>query len=648
MSNTSRIILDLETASTLDLRKTGSHAYAEHPDTRVTVLCFQEQGTTQMYTWRWSDPVDQYVYLLQRWVNQGAVVVAHNYLFEFNIWRHKMEPLGFPPIPLTQWSCTMARSLVAGYPASLEAAARAARLDVQKDTSARDLMLRMARPRSTNPLTWWHATSPDHFNRLCAYCAQDVLAEAALDEAIPELSPREREVFEADHAINQAGINVDMDLVEKLTEHAANAKLLSEREITRATNGQITRPTQVQRIQTWLPGVGVQLPDLRRNTLREALQDPTLQGAARTVLQARLDASRSSTAKLDAIAAARSFDGRVKGRSHSSGGRRPGRAARRRLQPQNLFRGSVKDIETAVRTIKIGCDTEDLAMLYEDSPMGVVASCLRSCIMAPHGHLLCVVDFSQIEARTLAWLADEPYALDCFVRNDDIYTATAKAIGSPSRQLGKVLVLACGFGMGAERFRQTALTFDLHLSIEEAEDAVYAWRQLNKRIVDFWWQCNRAVMSIVETRPGSRIDVGRVTFVRHRDAVLIRLPSGRHLVYRRPHIVPNAKTDKREFCYMGSHGGDWVQLRSWPGKIVENITQAVARDVLVDKMVALHAQGIRLIAQVHDELVAEAPEADAPHIYNLMQQEMSSPVTWGPLLPLAAAGFVGRRYVKPA
>lgn len=644
-----RIVIDLETTSTVDLRKTGAHAYAEHPDTKVTVLCCNRPVTpTIVSTWRFNEDPGLFIRAFTSWVEQGFIFVAHNYLFEFNMWHAKMVPMGFPEIPLGQWSCTMARSLVAGFPSSLETAARAARLHVQKDASARDLMLRMARPRSTDPLTWWHETSPDHFRRLCDYCAQDVRAEMALDQAVPELSPRERAVFEADHAINQRGINVDMDLVDKLAEHAANAKELSEREITRATNGQVTKPTQVARIQVWLGGVGLQLPDLRRNTLRAVLQDPDLQGAPRTVLQARLDASRSSTAKLDAIAAARSRSGRVCGTFQYYGAGRTGRAAGRRLQPQNLFRGSIKDVQTAVRTIKIGCDTEDLGMLYEDSPMGVVASCLRSCIMASHGHRLVVMDFSQIEARVLAWLAGEQYALECFKRGDDIYTETARHIGSPSRQLGKVLVLACGYGMGAERFRQTALTFDLSLSISEAEEAVYAWRQLNTRIVDFWWDCNRAIMTIVGARIGSAVRVGRIVFIRHADAVLIRLPSGRHLVYRRPHIVPNVKTAKNEFCYMGSHGGDWVQLRAWPGKTVENVTQAVARDVLVEKMVSLDRMGVPLIAQVHDELVAEVPETDAQATYDLMQRDMSAPVPWGPSLPLAAAGFVGQRYVKPA
>ena len=644
-----RVVIDLETSSTQDLRKTGASAYAEHPDTRVTVLCATVDNSPVL-TWRWdSDRTGMWIRFFEFRLRHGATFVAHNYLFEYNIWHHKMVPMGFPPIPIDRWSCTMARSLVAGYPASLETAAKAARLSIQKDASARDLMLRMARPRTTEPtITWWHETSPEHFQRLCDYCAQDVEAERALDKVVPELSPRERRVFEADATINQRGIFVDIDLVTRLDSHAHAARALAVHTIVAATNAQVTTPNQVARIHAWLGGVGITLPDLRRATVFEALQSPTLVGPARRVLQARLDASRSSTAKLDAIRSARSEDGRVRGTFQYYGANRTGRAAGRRLQPQNLFRGSIRDVARAVKLIKTGCLTPDLEVLFEDSAMGVVASCLRSCITAPPGRKLAICDFAQIEARVLAWLAGETYALECFERGDDIYTETAKAVGSGSRQMGKVLVLACGFGMGAARFQATAAGFNLNLSLMEAGDAVDAWRRLNKRIVGFWWECDKAIMRVARSAPGTEIRVGRVVFKRSAKAVLIELPSGRHLVYRNPHVEQNEKTDKWEFTYRGSHGGDWVVQRAWPGKTVENITQAVARDVLVDKMVDLiDVHHLDLIAQVHDELVAECDDGDADQVFQLMSRCMSSTVTWAPTLPLAASGFVAQRYAKP-
>lgn len=639
-----RVVLDLETASTADLRKVGAQVYAEHPDTRITVLCHAVDDGP-VFTRRWNDIARPSASSpLFNAIRAGATIVAHNYLFEFNLYHEKMVPFGWPKIPLSQWSCTMARSLVAGYPASLELISRAARLAIPKDAGARDLMLRMARPRTRNPLTWWHETSQEHFDRLCAYCRTDVEAERLLDKHVPELSPRERAIFEVDHAINQLGINVDIGLVEQLRELAIEAKDRFVQALIRCTNGQVKSPAQVLKLRTWLAGIGVDLPDLRRPTVTAALQDNTLSGAARTALQARRDASRSSIAKLEVIAAARAWDGRLKGCFQYYGASRTGRWAGRRLQPQNLFRGSIKDVPAAITAIQQGASTADLDLLFEDSPMGVVASCMRSTIIAQPGYRLVVVDFSQIEARVLAWLAGEQASLDTFACGEDIYVATAARVGSSNRQLGKVLVLACGYGMGAAKFQATAASYGIELDILEADMLVHAWRAANQRIVDFWWNCNRALLRVA--RGGRPERVGHVTFIRRMGMVLIRLPSGRHLVYRWPRIEPNPDNGHDEFTYMGSLGGAWTRLRAWPGKTVENITQAVARDVMAEAMISLHKEKIPLIATVHDELIAEVHGPDADSIYNRMRLEMARTPVWASGLPMAAEGFIARRYQK--
>jgi hypothetical protein len=307
------------------------------------------------------------------------------------------------------------------------------------------------------------------------------------------------------------------------------------------------------------------MPDLKRDTVKAWLADPTLPDGPRKLLQARLDASRASTAKLAAIAAARSLDGRVRGTFQYYGAGRTGRWAGRRFQPQNLFRGSIKDVPAAIRAIRAGAPPDDLAMLFEDSALGVVASCMRSTIMAAPLHRLVVADLAQIEARVLAWLAGQGDALRVFAAGEDIYTATANAIGSTNRQLGKVLVLACGFGMGPERFRQTALGYDVVLDEKEAADAVFLWRQLNGKIVTLWWDAHRTLMRVLRYGPGSVEQLGFLTFIHRPRRLLIKLPSGRHLVYREPRIEQNGKGFD-EFTYMGSLGGNWIRLRAWPGK----------------------------------------------------------------------------------
>jgi DNA polymerase len=383
-----RLVLDMETTSTADLRKTGAHAYAEHPDTRITVLCYAiDNGPVE--TWISGPPPAPFVAA----VNTGATVVAHNYLFEHNVYSNKLIPQGWPAIPLPQWSCTMARSLVAGYPASLDLVGRAIGLTQRKDHGARDLMLRFARPRSQGPLVWWHESDPVRFQALQDYCKQDVLAERELDRKLPELSPRERQVFELDHSINQRGLGVDHHLVYELAALADTARGDLTREIVRLTGGRVRSLGQVAQLRDWLKSQGALMPDLRRATVQAQLADQTLVGSPRIALQARLDASRSSTAKLTAIASARSCDGRLRGTFQYYGASRSGRFSGRRFQPQNLFRGSIRDVPGALRLIRAGATPADLEMLFEDSALGVIASCLRSTITAGPGRKLAIADF---------------------------------------------------------------------------------------------------------------------------------------------------------------------------------------------------------------------------------------------------------------
>jgi DNA polymerase len=636
-----RLVLDLETASTVDLTQSGAHAYSEHPSTVITCLCFAIGGLP-VETWTSGPPPSSFLSAIAG----GATVVAHNYQFEFNVYHAKLLRQGWPRIPLERWSCTMARSLVAGYPAGLEAVSKAAHLAIPKDASARPLMLRMARPRTPEPLTWWHETSPEHFERLIAYCRTDVEAERLLDQMLPELSPRERQIFEIDHRLNQIGLRVDVDLVHRLHSLAAQARAELTALLSEVTMGAVTSPHQVARLSTWLGGQGCVMENLRRNTVQVRLNDVSLTGPPREALQARLDASRSSVAKLGTILSARSRDGRVKGTFQYYGANHTGRWAGRRLQPQNLYRGSIKNIPAAIEIINAAGTVDDLAQLFDDSAMGVIASCLRATIQAPPEHKLVVVDFASIEARVLAWLADERAALDIFARGQDIYTETARQVGSTVRQLGKIIVLALGFGMGPQRFRETAAAWGIDLEENYCVDLVRLWREANPSIVNFWWDCSRAMERATEGSPGFVSRVGCVHFIRRRDAILVRLPAGRHLIYHHPKLEWNEERRRDQFTYMGTFSGTWAKLRAWPGKLVENITQAVARDVLVEAMLDLQQHRLKLVGCVHDELIAEAPASSAERVYDLMQAAMQKTPLWAPGLPLAAAGFIAQRYRK--
>ena len=648
-----RVVLDFETASEADLRLTGVHVYAAHPSTRVTVLCYAVGGGT-IKTWTGGPcPGD-----LAAAIRAGCVVVAHNYLFELNIWAAILEPLGFPPIRLEQWSCTMARALVAGLPASLEMAGHALGLAVQKDKSARDLMLRFARPRSLNPVTWWHETDQPRFARLIAYCAQDVDAERALDRAVPELDPREREVFLADHDINQAGLRVDLPLVDRMRTLGESEKTRINARLNRLTNGRVTGAAQVARLVLWLQEQDVQVPTLDkgdggppRPTLgRAAVEGMLARGGlprhVEAVLRCRRDASRSSTAKLATIRNSVSADGRLRGTLQYYGANRTGRWAGRRFQPQNLPRGTIKDVAGAVRIIQQGAEPEALEALFEDSVMGVLASSLRSTIEAAPGSLLVSCDLSQIEARVLVWLAGQEDALDVFRRGDDVYTWIANRMGSNNRQYGKVVCLALGYGMGPTRFQLTAAGYGVPLDMSEAEHAVQEWRGLNGRVVDLWWGLHRAAMRVASGLVGTTDRYRGIEFRRATHSLDAVLPSGRRLVYRDPRVVTHPEHHHPELIYRGVEAGRWGMVRTYPGKLAENIIQAIARDVMAESLILARRKRVPLVATVHDELVAEIPEARAAPLRDWMLWAMQRPIRWASGLPIAAAATIGRRYRK--
>jgi DNA polymerase len=651
-----RVVLDVETASLVDLRQTGVHVYAADPSTRVTVLCYAiDAGPIR--TWTGGPcPADLFAAIAY-----GATVVAHNYLFELNIWAAKLIPLGFPAIMLKQWSCTMARALAAGLPAGLEMVGHALGLAIQKDATARDLMLRFARPRSLNPLTWWHETDIARFARLAAYCARDVATERELDKALPELSPREREIFETDYEINTRGMRVNLVLVDKMHALGEHEKRRLNGRLVSITNGRVTSAAQVARLVVWLNDNRIAVPvtpspypgmpgklTLDREAVTGMLRRPGLPDHVRAALRCRLDASRSSTAKLTTIRRSVDQDHRLRGTTQYYGAGRTGRWAGRRFQPQNLPRGTISDIGTAVSLIEAGAPAEDLELLFEDSAMGVLASALRSVIEAGPGNLLVACDLSQIEARVLVWLAGQEDMVGLFARGEDVYTYTAGRLGSPNRQFGKVLVLACGFGMGAGRFQATAAGYGVSLSLGEADDAVQAWRSVNTKVVDLWWDLHRTAMRVLSGPVGSRDTVRGLIIINARDGMRIKLPSGRDLIYRDARIVRHPEHRHPEIVYMGVEQGRWVDVRTWPGKLVENIVQAIARDVMCESLILAHRRRVPVVATVHDELVAEIEASRAQALHDWMTWAMCRPLVWAPGLPVAAEARVGPRYRKAA
>jgi DNA polymerase bacteriophage-type len=643
--------IDFETASTVDLRRVGVHKYAEDPSTRVLCMAYAfDNGPVEV--WRPGEPFPQAVY---NHVRQAGAVRGWNIKFEFYIWNTvlRRNTVGMPALHTDQCHDTMAQAAYWGLPLSLDMASQAIGATIQKDADGHALMMRMCRPRSIDATNgapiWWHETDQAKYDRLCEYCKTDVEAEREIATKLNPLPDRERRIWLLDFEINLRGVGVDLDLVDRLSSLAKQSMATLSLELAAITNMAVSKPTNTKALLNWLQTAGgLGIPDLRRETVKEWLGMVQKHSWVHRALAIRYEAARTSTAKLKVLKEA-SSNGRLHGTLQHYGAPRTGRWAGRLFQPQNLPRGSVKNIDTLIACIKNGATIDDIEMLTSESAMGVVASALRGCLAPTTGAKMISADLSQIEARVVAWLAGQNDMLLVFAdKNQDPYVYAASRIGSRDRQLGKVMTLALGFGMGPAKFIETAKVYGITLDPVLAEQIVAAWRRANHHIAAYWYAADRAVRDVLAgAKP---ITLGHIT-VAHTPGghLYVKLPSGRLLTYREPAIEfdPDTNRDCITFMGMNQYTRRWERCRTYGGKLVENWTQAVARDVMAENMLALDkVGGVGLVLSVHDEAVAEVWPASARPALDQALSIMKTPPKWAPWLPVDAAGWIGPRYRK--
>jgi len=637
---TQGVSIDFETASKCDLRRTGVIPYARDPSTLVLCLAWKFDGEP-VQSWRIGQSLPP-ARLFQH-VHDGKPVRAWNAEFEFWIWNEVFR-YG-PRLTREQLDDTMARAAYWGLPLKLEQAAEALNLATQKDAAGHRLMLQMCKPRPDG--TWWHEQDPAKLDRLVAYCETDVDVEEAIAAKLPPMPARERSIWLLDKRINERGVSVDLELAAKLQAVTKQAQAQLAQRMHVVTKGTVTSPNQTSQVLAFAKAAGYPHDNLQKDTIRARLKEldpaPSLE---RDILQVRREAARASTAKLSSLQKG-AFNGQLYGLLQHYGASRTGRWAGRIFQPQNLPRPTIKNVDRAIEGVMAGLDADALELFFEDSALGVVASCLRGTLVASPGNLLVSADLAQIEARVIAWLGGQQDILDVFARGEDVYVYTAAKVGSTDRQLGKVLVLACGFGMGPNKFQDTAKTYGMSLTPLEAQGHVYAWRGENPAICDFWWNCDAAARDIASGDKGP-IHVGPVSFRRRGATMLIRLPSGRDLVYRGIGMEWDREQGRDAITYWGvnQYTRKWTRIRTYGGKLAENITQAIARDVMADAMLELDRQDVDTRLTVHDELIAEADQADADDTLQLMLDVLGMTPSWAPGLPVAAAGWAGPRYRK--
>jgi len=613
-------------------------------------------------------------------LNMGEVR-AWNAAFELAIWNNTlMRQLNIPgnvqDLAIAQVRDTMAQAAYYGLPLSLDMAGHAAGVKHTKDKAGHSLMLRMCRPRSvdaaTGKVSWWHEDDKEKFDALCDYCGQDVEVERALAAVLPDLPKNELRVWQLDQRMNTHGVGVDYDFVDQMKGLALHAAANVNASVARLTHGAVKTVTSTAALTVYLHTLSYPADNLRKATVAERLDDPACTGLERELLELRADGAKTSAAKLDAMLSAcvtRTGVGRVRGMLQYYGAFRTGRWAGRLIQLQNMPRGELGKValKEAIRAIERGTPPALIELIFGPG-MRVVSSLLRSCLRAPLGKVVVAVDSAQIEARVLPWLAGEQKVLDVFISGGDVYVqAGAGIFGKPfpaghkfvkgdisddHRQIGKVSILALGFGGGKGAFQTMAANYGISVSDGEAEEIKLKWRADNPKIVSFWWALDAACRQVLSD-PGRIVPVGDFLKVGMWGPNLaIVLPSGRALFYRDAKLIPSDRRHgDHEISYMGvnQYTRKWERIRTYGGKLAENVTQATARDVLADAMIRLddkHRDLVQLVLTVHDEVVGEADAHRADDALAAMLAEMSITPAWATGLPVGADGWHGPRYKK--
>jgi len=647
-----RLHLDFETCSTVNLSRTGAHAYAEHPGTEVVMLGYAFDDEKPRI---WA-PGQPFPRRILDHVQEGGEVHAWNANFELAVWnlvlRREDAASLVPPLAPGQVHCTMAAAAYWGLPLALEQAAQALRLPQTKDQVGHGLMLRMARPRHFTPdgqPVWWHEQDAIRYDILARYCQRDIEVERLAFNAMPPLPEQEKAIWLVDHRMNARGIKVDLSLVEALDKLTREETLRLDQDMRDATGGAAsTRMVGV--LTQWLLSKNVQVESLAKGHLGALLETPNLDGDAATALLIRQEAAKTSTAKLKTMKTAASRDGRVRGAMQYYGAARTGRWAGRLIQIQNYPRTPKGfPVRGALQSVLDEHDDADTLKFKYGSVLSTISTLLRPCFVADTGKSLVSVDFSQVEARVVAWLADQQDVLDVFRRNQDVYTYAAHKIGSSSRQLGKIVTLALGFGMGADKFTATAKTYGINLDLGDAQGVVTTWRKANRRIVNFWYDCEEGARQVITDNVQHRYyRVGALGFRMAKSdgpmagTLLMKLPSGRHLVYRDARIEDG-------ITYSGVHQltRAWTDIRTYGGKLVENATQAVARDLMAHLMVEIdRLWPDALVASIHDEAVLEVEETQAKAVLSEVLKVVRTGPKWATGLPLDGEGYVAKRYGK--
>lgn len=642
--------IDIETFSSVDLIKCGVYAYADSPDFEILLFAYSvDGGPVEVVDLAQGGALPPAIYIAL--AEPTVQKVAYNANFERTcIAAH--YGIKQPP---EQWKCTAVDASRLGLPGNLAGVAEALNLDQQKDTAGKALIRYFSIPcKPTKTNEGRTRNLPEHdrekWEMYKEYNRIDVEVEMAIRKKIDpalSVSPFEQDLWSLDQRINDRGVYLDRLLVDRAiqcNEEFAKELMAESKELTGLAN-----PNSPAQLRGWLSEQGVDLPNMQAETIDNALHSMS-ESDVKQVLVNRRQLSKASVSKYKAMERSVCSDGRIKGLLQFYGAGRTGRWAGRIVQVQNLTKNYLSDIENASYVVKAG-NFGTLDLLFKESKNDILSQLVRTALIASPGNRLIVSDFSAIEARVIAWFAQENWRLRVFETHGKIYEASAAEMfnvpiesidkGSDLRQRGKVSELALGYQGGPGALKAMG-ALDMGLEEGELQGLVNAWRAANKNIVNFWYACDRAAIEAV--RDKTSVKTHGIVFQHLKGILYVTLPSGRQLAYVKPRIV-EGKFGQPSIEFMGLNSvGKWGKVETYGGKLVENIVQATARDCLAESMMRVEEAGYRIVMHVHDELVTDTPIGFGSLAE--VEEIMSQPIDWAPGLTLTAEGFETTFYMK--
>lgn len=649
--------IDIETRSSVEIRKAGLYRYAQSPDFEILLFAYQmDDAPVEIVDLAQGEKIPEWI--VEALQSAGVIKHAYNAAFEW----YCLNTAGYRT-PLNQWRCTMAHGLYCGYPGGLDAIGKAIGLpqDRQKLATGKALIRYFCvpcRPTKSNGNRTWNLPkhAPEKWQLFKEYCKQDVTAENSILRRLNQypVPAEEERLWQMDVKMNAFGVRVD----EELTDGALYIDEVSRQILMEEAMGitGINNPNSTVQLMEWLERNGTETDNLRKATVSDLLAGQPAENVKR-MLEIRQQLGKTSVKKYEAIRNAKGADGRVRGLTQYYGANRTGRWAGRLVQMQNLPRNYLGTLDEARKIVKKK-NYEGLRLIYGNVP-DTLSQLIRTAFIPSEGNKFVVADFSAIEARVIAWLAGEQWVNEVFATHGKIYEATASQMfhvpvekikkGNPEyslRQKGKVATLALGYQGGTSALIAMG-ALNMGLTEEELPDIVLRWRNANRRIVDLWYSVEQAALKVMQTAEPQAIN--GLIFALEGDMLYgqcfltVRLPSGRKLFYPKPFLQENQFGKMALHYYSTGSNKKWGVESTYGGKMTENIVQAIARDCLAETLKRIEDKGLHVVFHVHDEVIIDAPEeTTVEEICGLM----ADPIPWAPGLILKGAGFEGQYYMK--